>query len=889
MKTCTFIQFFNLRLVLNLAVICLLPMFLSAQKSTNSIINWRFDGQLPESSIGVAGAFAGVSGEVFLLAGGANFPDGMPWKGGQKKYHADILVYQRAGKLKLLEQKSRLRQGSAYGASVSTSKGVLCMGGENENGPLAEVFLLHWNPKTQKVEQESMPALPVALSNLAASVIADKVYVAGGEEKTGVSKKLLCLDLSQSKPQWVTLTDVPQALSHAVLVAQSNGEYPCLYLVGGRTRTTSGVSTLHSSVFEYDPKKQRWATLAPMGITNGTEEDTLITLSAAMGVAQGATSILLFGGDRGNIFTQIEQLNNNIAFAEFEEAKAAMIAHKENMLDAHPGFSKEVFVYNTVTKVWAKAGDLPYAPVTTTAVKWGEDILIPSGEIRPGTRTTLILGGSIAKQSYFSWLDYAVLAIYLLAMIGIGLYTAKNQNSTDDFFRGGQRIPGWAAGLSIYGTQLSAITFMSIPAKTYATNWNYFFLQMTIILIIPMITHYFIPFYRRLQITSAYEYLEKRFDYTIRALASLLYVLLQLGRLAIVLLLPSLALTLVTGINVNLCILLMGLITIFYTMKGGIEAVVWTDVAQVVVLLGGALLCLVMIPLQVPHTLAEQWQLLQNNGKLQLLNTAFNFTEPTIWVVLIGGFAINVITYGADQSVVQKYLTTKDEAASRKSLQLGAWMALPSALIFFSIGSLLYLFYQSFPEKHNFQLSSQDAIFPWYIVSELPSGVTGLVIAAVFAAAMSTLSSSMNSVTTALITDFYRRFYTQKTEGQYLKTAKNLTLGIGIVGTALALVMARWGISSLWDQFNTILGLFTGGLGGLFVLGLFFPKANARGALIGLLLSGLIQYGISQYTSINFLLYAFTGLAACVVLGYLISLIWPSESKDLEGLTVYTV
>lgn len=868
-----------------LSIILAFPLSLSAQKNTPSMLNWRIAGRLPEPSIGVAGAFAGISNEVLIIAGGANFPDGEPWKGGVKKYHSSIFVYKKGPELQLISQDKELEKNCAYGASVSTEQGLICIGGENENGPLQDVFLLSWDATAQQVEQKPLPDLPIPLSNLSASLIGNKIYVAGGENKLEVSKKLFSLNLSAANSEWTRLPDLPQALSHGVLVSQSNGEHPCLYLLGGRTRQASGISTLHNSAYQYDPKKKIWTVLNPIG----TLADTTITLSAALGVAQGATSILLFGGDRGNIFTQIEQLNAGIAQSKTEAEKTSLQTHKEALLDAHPGFSKEVFLFNTVTKVWTKVGDLPYAQVTTTAFKWGEDIYVPSGEIRPGTRTTQILSGSIAKQSYFSWLDYAVLITYLLLMVGIGLYTAKNQSSTDDYFRGGQRIPGWAAGLSIYGTQLSAITFMSIPAKTYATNWNYFFLQMTIIMIIPVITRYFIPFYRKLQITSAYEYLEKRFDYTIRALASLLYVLLQLGRLAIVLLLPSLALTLVTGINVNLCISLMGLITIFYTMKGGIEAVIWTDVAQVVVLLGGALLCLIMIPLQLPYTLGEQWELLQANHKLELINSTFSFTEPTLWVVLIGGFAINVITYGADQSVVQKYLTTKDEAGSRKSLQLGAWMALPSALIFFSIGSFLYLFYQAFPEKHNFQLQSQDAIFPWYIVSELPAGLTGLVIAAVFAAAMSTLSSSMNSVTTALITDFYRQFFTQKSESQYLKMAKNMTLLIGVIGTALALLMAHWGISSLWDQFNTILGLFTGGLGGLFVLGLFFQKANARGALLGLLLSGLIQYGISQYTSINLLLYAFTGLAACVVSGYLFSLLWPSLPKDLAGLTVYTV
>ena len=186
----------------------------------------------------------------------------------------------------------------------------------------------------------------------------------------------------------------------------------------------------------------------------------------------------------------------------------------------------------------------------------------------------------------------------------------------------------------------------------------------------------------------------------------------------------------------------------------------------------------------------------------------------------------------------------------------------------------------------NFQLQSQDAIFPWYIVTELPAGVTGLLIIALFAAAMSSLSSSLNSMSTAIITDFYRRFAV-KTEKIYLTVAQLLTLFIGLIGTGLALIMAGWGIASLWDQFNVILGLFTGGLGGVFVLGIFTKKANAAGAVAGLLISGVTQYYISSYTNIHLLMYAFTGLVSCVLFGYLFSLLFGDSKKDIEGLTVY--
>jgi Na+/proline symporter len=236
------------------------------------------------------------------------------------------------------------------------------------------------------------------------------------------------------------------------------------------------------------------------------------------------------------------------------------------------------------------ADSIPFAgQVTTTATRWGEDIIIPSGEIRAGVRTPHIIRGTPSRKQFFSWPDIAVLiACFLLMTVARYFFTA-HQTTTADYFKGGQRIPQWAAGISIFGAKLSAITFMGIPAKTYASNWTYFFLLMTIIMIMPVVVRFFIPFYRKLNVTSAYEYLDKRFNYGSRLVASLLYVLLQLGRMGIVVLLPSIALTLVTGIDVNICIVLIGAISIFFTVKGGIEAVIWVEVIQVLIL--AAALC----------------------------------------------------------------------------------------------------------------------------------------------------------------------------------------------------------------------------------------------------------------------------------------------------------
>lgn len=852
---------------------------LRAQAQGNNHITWSVPAQLPAAGDvqqrGLAGAAAGVHNGVLLIAGGANFPDSMPWQGGHKKYYNDVYVLQQDHQWH--SKPKKLPFHFAYAASVSTPEGILCIGGEDDAGARQAVFLLQWNTAKQEVEVKDMPPLPQAITNASAAMIGNMVYVAGGETAEQTVSSFYRFDPADGK--WQRLPDLPLAVSHTVTVAQSNGEYPCMYVFGGRTRTASGISELHNSAYQFDPKLNSWKKL--QSITGAP------ALSAGTGITSGATYILLIGGDKGNIFTQIETYNAKIAGGNDAAEKQRLQAEKLPLLNEHKGFSRDVYLYNTVTNAWAKIGELPYeTPVTTTAVKWGRDIYIPSGEIKPGVRTNNILKGSIDRKQYFGWMDYTILVMYLLLMVGIGVWTSRHQDSTNDYFRGGQKIPGWATGLSIFGAKLSAITFIGIPAKTYATNWTYFILLMTIIMVMPLVIRFFIPFYRKLNVTSAYEYLEKRFSYTSRCLASLLFILLQLGRMGIVLLLPSIALSVVTGIPVTTCILIMGLVSIFYTVLGGVEAVIWTEVVQVIILLGGALLSLVLLPMHLGSSGSKAWNSIVESDKLKLLDFSLDLSFPTLWVVLIGGLALNLTVYGTDQTVVQRYLTTKDEKTAANSLRLGAWLTLPSTIIFFSIGTLLYLFYQNHPEKVNIALDAQDTIFPWYIVNELPAGISGLVITAIFAAAMGSLNGSVNAVSTVFVNDFYRKLLPQRSEKNYLNAARIATLLLGVFGMVIALVMADTGIISLWDQFNTILGLFTGGIAGLFVLGIFSKRANAFGAAAGLITGGILQYIIYHYTHINLLLYALTGLVGCAVSGYFFSLIG-GQHKNIAGLTIY--
>ncbi|MBX2874299.1 MAG: sodium/solute symporter [Saprospiraceae bacterium] len=857
----------------------LLPVFLWTTPLPLTL-DWSHWPTLPPApgetqSHGLAGAFMGIHENVLIVAGGANFPDGPAWEGGGKVFHDAIYLFDIQEDKWIKNKLFHLDLATAYGLSLSSSKGVICLGGQRDNEVLDHVFLLNWDQELDELIQEPLPSLPIPLANLSGDILQEVIYIAGSDPDTG-EKVFARLNLNDLNAGWQALPVWPgSARTHAVGVFQNNGETDCFYLFKGRFKAANkNTTSFLSDSWSYNPVRNEWSEI-PMS------ESSDFPLAAGAGISLGANHILLLGGDSGLVFNQIEQLNARL---DSNSDQPSILVQRDSLMKHHPGFSADIWSFHTITQSWTKLGDIPNAPpVTTQVLKLENKLVLASGEIAPCIRTPDIQILELKQARQFGQLNYWILALYLLLLVGIGIRFSRKQHSTEDFFKGGQRIPAWAAGLSIFGTQLSAITFMAVPAKTFATDWLYFFLMMTIIMVSPLVIRYFLPFYRRHNLTTAYEYLELRFNRWVRWSGSIMYIFLQLGRLGIVLLLPSLALSVVTGIDVEICILSMGLLSILYTVLGGIEAVIWTDVLQVIVLLGGALLSLVILYFHLDlHTIETA---ITDFGKTRIFDMSWSFWEPTFWVVIIGGLATNLISYGSDQTVIQRYLTTSDEQSAAKSIRIGAWMALPSTLIFFSLGTLLFVYYQSEPALLNPSLEKTDAVFPWFIVSSLPQGISGLLIAAIFAASMSSLDSSMNSVATVLTTDFYRKFRNKETEAFYLRLAKLFTVIIGIAGTGLALVMATWGISSLWDQFNMIVGLFAGGLGGVFLLGIFNPKANAGGALLGLLLSGLLQYVIKEHTPIHLLMYAFTGLTSSFLLGSLFSLLFKPDNQDASRYT----
>ena len=855
------------RLLIFLAILAVVGADIKANDAQNQIIHWQKLPDLPDT-LGVAGAFSGISSGALIVAGGANFPEPL-FKNGQLNESAEKVwkneVYVLTRPDGQWQKCASLPRPLAYGASVGTSEGVVCIGGGDAERNYPNVFLLTWVDGA--IERVALPALPKPCSNTSAALLNTTIYVAGGQQQPNDIKAMnnfWALDLSLENPKWVELNPWPGPERILPVVAVQESSF---FLFSGCKLLTDENGQVSR---EYLTDGYRFTPDKNIGSQGRWERITDVPIPVAgaptPAISAGQTHILVLGGDSGEY-----------AAKTFE------------LMDSHPGFSTDILAYHTITDTWTKTGTLPAGHVTTTAVKWDDKIVIPSGEIRPGTRTSGILYGTFDQiRSGFSWVDYTTWGIYLAIILCVGLYFSKREKGTNDFFLGGQRVPWWAAGISIFGTQLSAITFMAVPAKVYATDWVYILAQATIILIAPIIVFLYLPFFRRLNITTAYEYLEKRFNIVLRLFGGIAFCLMQLGRMGIVLFLPAIALATVTDFNVYTCILVMGIFCTIYTVLGGIEAVIWTDVIQVFVLMGGALLCILVITFKVDGGFLGIVEMGRHADKFRIVNLSWDYTTTAIWVVVVGNIFSNLVPYSADQTVIQRYLTTPTEKQAARAIWTNAALTVPAGLIFFFLGTALYAFYKSQPENLNPGLDT-DAVLPWFIVRELPIGVAGIVLAAIFAAAMSSLDSSLNSMATVLVTDFYHRFKPDSTDRRRLLLARIITVVLGVFGTGCALLMATYPIKSLWDLFLAMLGLLGGSLAGVFVLGIFTRRANSAGALIGVVCSTVILYYVQRFTEIHFFLYGGIGITACVCFGYLASLLIPSSKSYTKNLTVHTL
>jgi SSS family solute:Na+ symporter len=406
----------------------------------------------------------------------------------------------------------------------------------------------------------------------------------------------------------------------------------------------------------------------------------------------------------------------------------------------------------------------------------------------------------------------------------------------------GRRLPAWVVGLSIFATYLSSISFLALPGKAYAADWSPFAFSLSLPFAAFVAARWFVPLYRATEDVSAYAYLERRFGMWARLYAATFYLLTQIARVATILFLVALALEPLTGWNVVTIIVITGLLVTVYVAAGGVEAAIWTDVVQGVILTLGTLVCAVVLLAGMPGGPAELFTVAESHGKFALGSFDPEPYTANFWVVFVYGMVINLQNFGIDQSYVQRYQTANSLLAARRSLWLGALTYMPVSALFLFIGTALYAYYSAQPQLLPEALRTAEAadrVFPYFIVAQLPAGLTGLVIAALFAAAQSTLSTSINSSATVLATDFYRRLLRpQCGEHAQLRVLRVTSVLLGLLGTGAALLMIS--IKSTLDAWWNLAGIFSGGMLGLFLLGALSRRAGSVQAGIGMALGLLV-------------------------------------------------
>ncbi|TWT97699.1 Sodium/glucose cotransporter [Botrimarina colliarenosi] len=472
--------------------------------------------------------------------------------------------------------------------------------------------------------------------------------------------------------------------------------------------------------------------------------------------------------------------------------------------------------------------------------------------------------------------DAVVIAAYLVGVVGLGCWFVRSSRTTQGFMVAAGRLPGWVVGLSILGTYLSSTTFLFVPGKAYATNWNAFAFSLSLPLAAWIATRWFVPFHRNCGSVSAYDHLEERFGPWARTYGVACYLLTQLARVGAVLFGVSLIMATLTGWSQATIIITAGVLVTLYTAMGGIEAVIWTDVVQSVVLSVGAVTLLVLLVLGMPEGPSQAWRIATADDKLSLGGFAFDFTRSTFWVPLLYGLFENLKNFGIDQSYVQRYHTAATERQAENSVWIGALLYLPLSAVFFAIGTLCYTYYQAHPsmllevqvaaaERLGEAASAVapsdltaaqvgDSVLPHFIVHGLPTGATGLIIAAIFAAAMSSIDTSLNSAATVTLLDLYkRRLRPDVGERESMIVLYATTALMGAVGVGVALAMI--GVNSALDTWWKLSGIFAGGLLGLFLLGVLAKRAKRPAALCGVIIGVLVILWMSlpdliqQYTA----------------------------------------
>lgn len=436
-------------------------------------------------------------------------------------------------------------------------------------------------------------------------------------------------------------------------------------------------------------------------------------------------------------------------------------------------------------------------------------------------------------------IDTAILILYGLILVGMGAYFFRKTKTSEQFMVAGRGIPAWAAGLAVMSAYTSSISYIAVPGKAFDSNWHPLIFALSAIPVAWFVTKYVVPYYRKKNIISVYGYLEEKIGNWASIYASLSFVLFMIGRTAVILYLSSLLLSSFIAVDIRLLIIVIGIVTIIYTLMGGMEAVIWTDVMQSVIMVGGIIFIGILLTKEV---ISQPDFLIQNAidaNKFSLGETNLSLSSRTIWVMIIYGVSENIRNLIADQNYTQKYCSVPDEKKAKRSVWIAMLIYLPLTALFLYIGTTLFAFYSAPDHVLGEAITKGDQVFPHFIATQVPVGIKGLIIAAILAASMSTIDSALNCSATVLYVDYYKKYFKPKaSEGTSVSFLRLTTVVWGIAGIAVALLLVN--AQSALDVWWIIAGIFGGGILGLFLLGVFNVKITRLQGVISVIFSLMI-------------------------------------------------
>lgn len=735
----------------------------------------------------------------------------------------------------------------AWAASAQFEDRLIVAGGLLGGKPVAGISMLSMDA-SGGVKSEPLPDLPQPVAGAGAAMIGTSLYVFGGMssmEPAVFAKRLWKLDFTDGIPanSWSegeVFPNSPRAF------AAVTSQYGMLCVFGG---IEPGLR-ISNETWVYRPK--------PIEATNligwKRVSDLPFPSAGASAVALGQAGVMLAGGIQAETIQGLPPANAT--------------ARKDD----------RPWLYHTVTDAWCPL-DKGIPPTDILAVKMDAGAWLVA---REGTHEVTFP----RMMRHLAVVDYIVVICYFIVLASIGFYFAK-QESSAEFSLGNRKIKWWAAGISMFATGASAISFMAIPALAFATNLVWTLPVVATLIPAYFITAYYIfPLLRRMEITSTYEYLERRFNNPLRLIASAQCIAIQtIGRTAVVLVLPALAIASVTGMNVFWCVLLMGILTTIYTAVGGFESVIWTEVFQGVLKFIAPLAMIVVAIVSLPGGFGEFWKTSVDYGKFDMALVTWDVTVPAIWILLISYMLQFTVVKAGDQPIIQRVFSAPLHEV-RRVTAMEVCCAILIGILSNVLGIAIFSYFRAHPEQFS-PIAQNDQIVPLFVTQAMPQGFAGMVIAAIFASAMATVASAMNSVATIYTEDFYPKLRPHATDKQRLRTLKITSYVVGTVGTSMALLLAGTNPKSLMVVWSQIVSLMGGGVVGVYSLGMFTKRVNGFGAVCGAIASVIITLLVKLYTPLHWSTYMPIAILSCMVVGYVCSLFSP-QTKDLEGLTVFT-